>query len=438
MSVIYPKDPTRRVVAAGLMSMMFLAAHAQQATAHKSPFTVVNSPKGGRYVYGTLPGHGTLSQAVLYMLRQVHGYFGNRPAVGKFFESHDKSSVATFFTVAAKNLGNKPMTGLLIVNHGADNSASGAVLFDTSARFSASEPRLMRALAAAWRPLAGDAGRAAAHPHATGVAPLTRTTGGDQSASIGLPAGWRIRSVASGTLNVVGDHGEMVFLGMLYQGFRMGPDPFTNFVNISNRFRGQHGLPPGTYHVINTARLSPRAIEVTYRVDFNDGIGPRRGSVELEFWGPGAMAVNGSNIPERYADAENATMNAVIASFRQNGQIMSRLRQGAMTRVQNDIKRAKIQNEMINARRRAGTAAYNQHISDLDAQDRAIDAHDNEIDRSSKVFQDYILDRSVVRDTQNGNTDKTVADDYADSLVRNNPNRFQIVPNQDLIEGKDY
>jgi hypothetical protein len=28
--------------------------------------------------------------------------------------------------------------------------------------------------------------------------------------------------------------------------------------------------------------------------------------------------------------------------------------------------------------------------------------------------------------------------DAADSLVRNNPDRFQIVPNQDLIKGKDF
>jgi hypothetical protein len=149
------------------------------------------------------------------------------------------------------------------------------------------------------------------------------------------------------------------------------------------------------------------------------------------------MAVNGSNIPERFADEENPTMNAVIASFRQNEQMMAQLRQGAMNRVQNDIARGRAQNDAINARREASNAAFDQHMSKLDAQSSANDAHNDDIDRSSKVFQDYVLDRSVVRDTENGDRG-TVTDSYADSLVRGNPDRFQLVPNQNLIKGRDY
>jgi len=262
-------------------------------------------------------------------------------------------------------------------------------------------------------------------------------SGGDQSAAISLPAGWKITSIASGSLNAAGSNGEMIFLGLLYQGFPMGPDLFTNFVNISNQFRGQHGLPPGTYTGINKTNLSAQAVQVTYRVDFNDGIGPRRGSVRLDSWGPRAIAVNGSNIPEKFADEENPTMNAVIASFHQNEQMMAQLRQGAMNRVQSDISRARAQNDAINERREASNAAFNQHMSNLDAQSSANEAHNDNIDRSSKAFQDYVLDRSVVRDTENGERG-TVTNSYADSLVRGNPDRFQLVPNQDLIKGKDY
>jgi hypothetical protein len=61
----------------------------------------------------------------------------------------------------------------------------------------------------------------------------------------------------------------------------------------------------------------------------------------------------------------------------------------------------------------------------------------DDIDRSSKMNQDYILDRSVVRDTENA-ARGTVSNSYADSLVRGNPDRFQIVPNQDLLKGRDY
>ncbi len=438
-------NPSRYAFAVSLIAFAAMSAQGQQNLAPKSNFTVVNSPSGGQYIYGPLPGRRTMPDALVYMLQQVHAYFGNRPDVGKFFQSRDGASIATFFTVGAKNADNKPMTGLLIVVHGADDSASGAVLFDDKSRFASSEPNLMKALSAVWQPAAhasssdatAAANRARPASNPRDAAPLRPVTGGDQSASISLPEGWRITSVASGTLTATGSNGEMIFLGLLYQGFPMGPDLFTNFVNISNQFRRQHQLPPGTYTGVSKSSLSPRAVQVMFHVDFNDGKGSRRGSVRLDSWGARAMGVNGSNIPERFADEENSTMNAVIASFRQNEPMMAQLRQGAMNRVQADISRGKAQTEAINARREASNAAFNQHMSKLDAQSSAFDAHNDNIDRASKATQDYILDRSIVRDTDNGERG-TVTNSYADSLVRGNPERFQVVPNQDLIKGKDY
>jgi hypothetical protein len=70
------------------------------------------------------------------------------------------------------------------------------------------------------------------------------------------------------------------------------------------------------------------------------------------------------------------------------------------------------------------------HKKCLPAQSQSFNAHMDNIDRSSKITQDYILDRSVVR--------ATVSNGYADSLVRANPDRFQVVPNQNLLAGKDY
>jgi hypothetical protein len=438
-------NPTRIAFAVSVFVLAAMSALGQQSDVATSNFKVVNGPHGGQYIYGPLPGRGSMPDAVVYMLKQVHGYFGDRPEVGKFFQSRDGRSIATFFNVNAKNADNKPMTGLLIVAHAADDSASGAVLFDDQSRFASSEPDLMKSLSAVWQPAAGGSSSAASTTsqpggnavRSGGAAPLVQVSGGDHSAAISLPAGWKLKSVASGALIAAGSNGEMVFLGLLYQGFPMGQDLFTNFVNISNEFRRKNGLPPGTYTGMKRTILSAQAVQVTYHVDFNDGIGTRRGSVRLDSWGPTAMAVNGSNIPERLADEEIATMNAVIASFRQNEQMMAQLRQGAMNRVQADIARSRAQNDAINSRREASNAAFDQHMSNLDAQNSAFDAHNDNIDRSSKAFQDYVLDRSVVRDSDNGDRG-TVTNSYADSLVRGNPDRFQIVPNQDLIKGKDY
>jgi hypothetical protein len=143
------------------------------------------------------------------------------------------------------------------------------------------------------------------------------------------------------------------------------------------------------------------------------------------------MSVDGSNLPERLAERENATLLAVIHSYQPNSQVMGQLQQGAMNRVRADAARANQQAPAINARREASNAAFNQHMDNLN------NAHMDNIDRSSKITQDYILDRSVVRDTENGDR-ATVSNGYADSLVRANPDRFQVVPNQNLLAGKDY
>ena len=435
------------VFAAALLGLSTICAIAQQTPPARSNFKVVENPGGGQYIYGPLPGKGTMPEAIVYMLRQIHNYVGDRPEVGKFFQSRDGTAVSTFFTATATARNNLPIAGLLIVSRAADGSASAGVILDERGRFGSSEPGMMKALSAAWHPGAGSSSGAApaageprgngAPARTSGPANLVPTSGGDHSASISLPPGWKVTSVASGTLTAAGPHGEMLALGMLYQGFAMGPDLFASFVNISNQYRSKNGLQSGTYNVTSKMNVPGNAIQVMYNVDLNDGIGPRRGSVRLGLWGPRAMSVDGSNIPERFADQENATMLAVIRSYRQNEQMMAQQRQGAMNRVQADAARASAQSAALNERREASNAAFNQHMGNLDAQNSAFDSHMDAIDRTSKMNQDYILDRSVVRDTENGERG-TLSNSYADSLVRSNPDRFQIVPNQDLIKGKDF
>jgi hypothetical protein len=430
-----------------------------QTSAQTSAFKVVQTPGGGQYIYGPLPGNGTMPEAIVYMLRQIHTYLGDRPEVGKFFQSRDGTNVSTFFTASAKTSSNEPVEGLLIVSRLPDGSASSGVILDERSRFGSTEPDMMKALSRVWQPAGSSQNAATASPaaqssnaqssnaqssnvaassaqhHAPG--PLVRRTGGDGSASISLPSDWTLTSVASGTLSASGPNGEMLYLGGLYQGFAMSQDLFANFVTISNYYRQQAGKPAATYKLTSQTSVPGNAIQVLYTVDLHDGIGLRRGSARLGLWGPRAMSVNGSNLPEKVADAENDTLLAVIRSFQQNEQMMAQLRQGAMNRVQADAARANAQSEALNARREASNAAFDSHMNDLNAQSSSFDNHMDSIDRSSKMNQDYILDRSVVRDTGNGDRG-TVNNNYADSLVRGNPERFQMVPNQDLIKGRDY
>lgn len=94
-----------------LLAVGFGAA-AQQSGSSSGGFKTVDNPGGGQYIYGPLTGRGTLSEAVVYMLRQVHSHFGARPEVGKFFQSKDATEIATFFAVTDQKHDNKPMQGL--------------------------------------------------------------------------------------------------------------------------------------------------------------------------------------------------------------------------------------------------------------------------------------------------------------------------------------
>jgi hypothetical protein len=439
---------SRVVGAAIILILALMTAHAQPSNGSGNGFTTVNAPGGGQYIYGPFTGKGSMPDAVLYMLRSIHQYFGNRPELGKFVQSRDGTQTAAFFGVNAKGAGDKPMTGLFIVARAADGSASGAVVFDESSRFAASEPGMMKALYSVWHPAGINAGAAsvnsqtAATPLRAGATgdvamPLVQTSSGDHSASIGLPEGWKIVSLNGGAISVAGPNGEMVNLGGVFQGYALGPDLFQSYVAITNRLRSANGKPAATYTVLERTNLPGDAIQVIFKLDLNDGVGQRRGSIRLGRWGAQAMSVDGSNLPERLVERENATLLAVIHSYQPNRQVMGQLQQGAMNRVQADAARANQQAAAINARREASNAAFNQHMDNLNAQSQSFNAHMDNIDRSSKITQDYILDRSVVRDTENGDR-ATVSNGYADSLVRANPDRFQVVPNQNLLAGKDY
>ena len=96
---------------------LFLAITAGVASAQISDaLKIVDNPGGGQVVYGPLADQSTTSGAMVFMLKQVHGHFGERPEIGKFFQARDSDSTAVFFNVTARNQGNQRMAGLVIVS----------------------------------------------------------------------------------------------------------------------------------------------------------------------------------------------------------------------------------------------------------------------------------------------------------------------------------
>ena len=443
----------------------------------KNEIKILDNPGGGQYAFGAMTSQSNKADALIYMLHQVHAKFGDKPLVGKLFQSRDGSSLATFFTLVARNMGGSPVTGLLIITQHGNGVPQMGILYDDSRRFIDTEPAMLKAVSAAWQGAGSPAGGGSSTPQAQAPAApessaeqLYPATGGDRSAVISLPPNWRITSVAGGSISAEGTHGEMLSLqsafqqiidprnpqaqSLMYGGMAgrgpkvvcpLNPNLFEDYVCVVNQVRRNNGKPPATYNLVSaTPQPGPgqiRPLVVLFTVDLHDGMGLRNGSGRLDPLGSAgatwALAFSMSNIPQKYADSEAATLKAVVASYRRNESVISAENAAVMERIRQQGIANEQQAKAINANREANKQSFDNHMQSLRQNDAANDQHMANIDWQSKITQDYILDRSVVKDVDSDDR-ATVGNRFADSLVKSNPNRFEIVQNQDLIQGRDY
>jgi hypothetical protein len=452
---------------------LLLALHVATASA-ESPegLKMIDNPGGGQVVYGPLTELRSSSGAMVFMLKQVHGHFGEKPEIGKFFQTSGSDSTAVFFNVTDRLQGNQRVAGLVIVSVPKSGTATAAVLYDQAGRFASTEPAMMKSLNAAWHDASvSNRSNPPASSSSSGTSDNARpqemhsATAGDRSASIGLPDGWKLTQVLGGSLRAEGPNTEAVFLGLLFQGIRdpsrpppayMGRgsglvasfngDLFNAYTAVINQTRQANGLSPATFTLLQEQPIAApgegRVILAMMDLDLHDGRGPRTGSVRLGavyFQGAPtwALSVNGSQAPKTVAAQVGPTIKAMVASYSQNSAVVGAEQRAALNRVQNDAAAAAAQGRALDARREASNSSFDAHMKSIDRSNAGFNSHLDDLDRSSKVFQDYQLDRSVVRDNDYSERG-TVSSSYADSLVRANPDRFQIVPNQDLIKGQDY
>jgi hypothetical protein len=225
----------------------------------------------------------------------------------------------------------------------------------------------------------------------------------------------------------------------------LGPNLFEDYVCVVNQVRRNGGKPAATFNLTSaTPQQGPgkiRPLVVLFTVDLHDGMGPRNGSGRVDLFGSTgptwALGYSMSNIPQKYADSEAATLRAVVASYRRNQGVISSEKAAVMERIRQQGVKNEEQTKAIDANREANKQSFDNHMQTLRQNDTENDQHMGNIDWQSKITQDYILDRSVVKDVENDDK-ATVGNRFADSLVKSNPNRFEIVQNQDLIRGRDY
>jgi hypothetical protein len=269
---------------------------------------------------------------------------------------------------------------------------------------------------------------------------MHRVTAGDRSVYISLPDGWKVDSVAGGSVQAEGPKGERVGLNLMAQGilnsrmampgrlaYPFGGDVFTAYSNIVNQSRSNQRLPAATFHLNSSTPLGGGAVQVAFDVDLHDGFGERSATARLqELGGAGgtwALSFSNSSLPKTIAAAENATLMAVIQSASQDSTVV-KAEQGA---VMNSIAAA-------GARANATAAAADQRRV---ASAQAFDASMDNIDSQSKAMQNYTLDRTQIQDNA-ANGRATVSDGLADALIKTDPTRYQVVPPSQFLKGVDY
>jgi hypothetical protein len=470
-----------------LTAVLFLTAATAAHADSNNGLTTINNPAGGQVVYGSMTNVTSQRDAIAAMLRYIHGHFGDRPQIGKFFQTKGSDSIATFFQLTARNQGNKPVAGMVIVEvaPGAKTGAA-AVLYDDAARFAKTQPALMSKLNAAWhvenaklvsavRATGGSnassgSGSTPRGANARGNGPggvfgtnepatssqrLHLARNGDNSGSIGIPDGWRITGGSGGSIAAEGPKGESMAMGILNQNIydpntqqgssmisylRRGSTPFSvcpysldlaaDYLCVSTQQRQRRHLPAISMHVLST-RLSPGHPSegaMLAEVDFHDGKGVMLSSIRAgaQRQGPGSwtLTISQVNEPRDIADGEWSTIAGMIMTYRQNAAVI----QGETQQVINQIN---------------ATAHANQVLAD--ARGQANDTHNAQVDatwdqqaRQNKAFENYTLDYSVLHDPSDGGSYGRATYPTADWLVKAAPDRFQIAATQDLLKGIDY
>ena len=433
--------------------LLCISAYAQDG------LKTIDNPGGGQIVYGPVSGQTSMQGAMGAILRNIHSHFGERPQIGRFFQAGGTDSVATFFTVTAKSQGGKHIAGMVIVSMPAGTQPAGAFLFDDAQRFGTTANPMLKKLNEVWHPdSAKPAAQSSGAPaQAAAVPPLQQTPFPDGSGSIGLPAGWQITSAGKGTVNAVGPNSESIHFGLyfpildprnpqtqmslrsgrplpgMYTAYPSGGDLVQAFLAVIQQVhQKQHAAMP-TINITSSKKMPTSPTEtdsvlLTADIDSHDGKGLMASSLLVSALRPitggtWAITVNQGGIPKPLADKEWPTITAIANSWRLNGAVIQAQTQAEIGRIKQIGANAKAQADAAHAAE--------------DAHNASVEARWDSQARSNQNFSNYLLDQTVVQDNNTGGH-ATVWNQYADSLVKNDPNRYQYVQTPDFLKGIDY
>jgi hypothetical protein len=446
-----------RAIAVGLLLIATLGASAQTA------LKTIENPGGGRIVYGPVDGQLTEAGAIGAVLHILHGQYGDKPQVGKPFKVNGTDSVAVFFTLVKRTQRGQPIAGMVIAANSASQYVEAALLSDEASRFGATSNPMLKTLFGVWHPGAAPAVPPAAAAPAQALRPFSLA---DRSASVSLPADWKLEpNSGGGTIFASGPAGQAAVLNFpmlamnsndprvqqtmrFAQGagrntlyartlyYPYGGELGRTFVDLLTTMQRMSGQPVATVKIEHAGPLpggaNGRCARIEGISDPHDGKGPREFT---NVFCSGSLDSSGSYMnlaywtatPVKTAARDRATLSAILRSFEVDMNVVNRQAAAIAAPAIAQIHAIGRSAAERTATLHEGYDSYNQGVRDRwDSQERA-----------SQGFSNYLLDQSVIEDNERSGH-ATVWNDTAEGLVRTNPSRYSYVDTPNFWKGVDY
>lgn len=263
----------------------------------------------------------------------------------------------------------------------------------------------------------------------------------DGSGSMGLPPGWAVISAQLGDVIAQGPRGEKLRFGLVvpvidptspqagvlmaggvapgnFIAVPYNADAATLFTEGSEQIAQKLRLPAPTITIDSTRNLpvefGGKNFAVYGEVDAHDGRGAQAMVTQMIVTAPQALGTYQVTVfevtaPPQVMTNDTATITEIYKNYNRNTQVV-------LAAVNAQTEQSERETQQI-----------------LDSTARRWDAQD----RSTASFSNYLLDQTVIRNTETGEH-FTVSNQRADWLTLHNPYLFEEVPESDYVKGVDY
>jgi hypothetical protein len=466
----------------GVLTLSACSAPAQ------TPLKHVQSPEGGKIMYGAVDGAASQAAGMASVLRAVHAGCGERPQVGRVFKFSGTDTVGVFFSVVNHPAGNVKVAGLVMAATNPSHRVEAALLSDQASRFATTVNPMLKELLSEWHPGAmsaasaskgGSSGSAADGRPGSGIR-LHTLTASDNSASIGVADGWQLDPhSASSTMVLVGPNGELAVYGAnkpavdpynpqqvnavrygIYNGsgtmlYSYHPDLGRAYPELLQAWRRANNASPVKLQVDKIEPMNPpkgggSCALVTGRIDA-DGQGMKKLVDDIcQFppaqWGAYSVTRNFEIMTDAQFEREHKTVMAMFLSARINQQVMNQQMQEKLAQKQQSDRQWRDWGQQESNRIRAQGEAAQKSFADRqalnDAQHAGYWEQQDTNARNGQGFSNYLLDQTVIQGNDLYDNSAvghaTVWNSTADALVKAYPNRFEIVDTPNYWRGIDY